>query len=88
MAGAEGIEPPLNALEALVLPLDHAPVGPTLLLCFFFVKLVFAAEFAKTHAFELHAVSFLQVAVSVIVIVLALRALEANEVILAHGILL
>lgn len=91
MAGAEGIEPPLSALEALVIPFDHAPVGysianysvlATLFLSFFLMELMFAAEFAETGAFQLLAVEALEVALGVVVIVLAHRALEADKVIL------
>lgn len=48
------------------------------------MQLMFAAEFAEAGAFQLHAVGVFQVALGMIVIVLALRALEANEVVLAH----
>lgn len=46
---------------------------------------MFAASIAKTGAFQLLAVEALEVAIRVVIIVLALRALEADEVILAHG---
>lgn len=49
------------------------------------MQLVFAAGAAKTGAFQLLAVEALEVAIGVVIIVLALRALEANEVILRHG---
>jgi hypothetical protein len=48
------------------------------------VKLVLAAKVAKTRAFEFDAVGALEVPAGVIVVVFALRTLEANEVILGH----
>lgn len=48
------------------------------------MQLVLAAGVAKAGAFQLLAVEALEVAIGVVVIVLALRALEANEVILGH----
>lgn len=42
-AGVEGIEPPSTVLETVIIPLDHTPVGLTLLLALFFVKLAFFA---------------------------------------------
>ena len=97
MAGVEGIEPPLTALEAVVIPLDHTPVVLSmaeygrrasrrdgLFLPFFRVIGVFAAIGAMLAQGQLMAVLAPQIAAGVIVVVLALRALEANEGVLAH----
>lgn len=101
-AGVLGFEPKLMVLETIVLPLTLHPQGFSytktresiitgfwffaLFLGFFVVFLVLAASFAELFDGQLVAILATEVAVSVVVVVLAFRALQPDEIVLRHRI--
>lgn len=57
----------------------------SLFLRFFFVHLVLAAGRAKLFQFKLVRILVAQVAIGMVIEILALRALETNEIVLGHS---